>query len=139
MMQFQKATKRQSKMRLALIGPSGSGKTYTALTLATALSKNIAVIDTERGSASLYSDKFDFDVLELHTFNPQHYIDSIEAAAKAGYTVVVIDSLSHAWEGEGGALEMVDNITAKSAAGSLMRTPPTAFTNTSWSMQATPA
>jgi len=118
MNQFVKASKKKSKARIALDGPSGAGKTYTALIAAQTITSKyggrIAVIDTERGSASLYSDKFDFDVLELHTFNPQNYIDSIEAAAAAGYTVVVIDSLSHAWEGEGGALEMVDNITAKS-------------------------
>jgi hypothetical protein len=111
---FTKATKQRAKMRLAIDGPSGAGKTYTAMVAATALAEGgkIAVIDTERGSASLYSDKFDFDVLELTTFNPQLYIDAIDAAEKAGYAVIVIDSLSHAWEGEGGALEMVDQAAA---------------------------
>lgn len=113
---FVKAEKKQAKLRLAIDGPSGSGKTYTALVAATALARGgkIAVIDTERGSASLYADQFDFDVAELNTFNPKNYIDIIEAAEQAGYAVVVIDSLSHAWEGEGGALDMVDAATARS-------------------------
>lgn len=117
-LQFTKATKKRAKARIALDGPSGSGKTYSALIAATVLARKaggrIAFIDTERGSASLYSDKFDFDVLELNTFSPQNYVNAINAAEQAGYAVIIIDSLSHAWEGEGGALEMVDNISAKS-------------------------
>lgn len=116
MVAFVKAEKKQAKLRLAIDGPSGSGKTYTALIAATALARGgkIAVIDTERGSASLYADQFEFDVAELNTFSPQNYIDAIDMAEKAGYAVVVIDSLSHAWEGEGGALDMVDAATARS-------------------------
>jgi hypothetical protein len=107
---FQKATKAKVKARVAIDGPSGAGKTYSALILATVLANGgkIAVIDTERGSASLYSDKFNFDVLELDTFSPALYTQAIGAAEQAGYDVIVIDSLSHAWEGEGGALDMVD-------------------------------
>lgn len=113
---FTKATKKRAKARIALDGPSGSGKTFSALIAATVLADGgrIAVIDTEHGSASLYSDRFDFDVLELNTFSPQNYINAIKAAERAGYSVIVIDSLSHAWEGEGGALEMVDSAAAKS-------------------------
>lgn len=105
---FQKATKLASKGRIALLGPSGSGKTFTALAIATALGKRIAFIDTEEGSARKYSDLFDFDVLELTNYNPQHYIDAIHAAESAGYDVIIVDSLSHAWIGEGGALELVE-------------------------------
>jgi KaiC/GvpD/RAD55 family RecA-like ATPase len=114
--QFVKATKKQAKARIAIDGPSGSGKTYTSLIAATALAKGgkIAVIDTERGSASLYSEKFDFDVLELNPpFSPEVYHDAIKAAENAGYAVIVIDSLSHAWEGEGGALDMADDATKR--------------------------
>ena len=116
---FSKATKKRSKARVALDGPSGSGKTYSALVAAEVLAEGgrVAVIDTERGSASLYSDRFDFDVLELETFSPQNYIDAIEAAETAGYAVIVIDSLSHAWEGEGGALDMVDKAAKRSSSG----------------------
>jgi hypothetical protein len=114
--QFVKATKKQAKARIAIDGPSGSGKTYTSLIAATALAKGgkIAVIDTERGSASLYSEKFDFDVLELNPpFSPEIYHGAIKAAENAGYSVIVIDSLSHAWEGEGGALDMADDATKR--------------------------
>lgn len=106
---FQKASKKKLKARVALIGPAGSGKTYTALTVGKHLGKKIAVIDTERGSASKYSgDVADFDVCELPSFSPKDYMRAISGAADAGYDVLVIDSLSHAWEGEGGILDQVD-------------------------------
>ena len=109
---FKKAVKAESKLRMALAGPSGSGKTFTALMLATTLAgdKPVAVIDTERGSASKYADLFSFDVLELDDFHPDRYVEAIQTAAQAGYGVVVIDSLSHAWNGSGGLLEQVENI-----------------------------
>jgi hypothetical protein len=116
---FQKATKAESRLRLNLEGPSGSGKSFTSLLIGTFIAKKckgkLAYIDTERGSASKYSDEFNFDVVELHTDqSPQAYIDKIHEAEKAGYPVLIIDSLSHAWSGKGGALEMVDNISARS-------------------------
>lgn len=110
---FAKATKKQAKLRLAIIGSSGSGKTYTALSIATGLGKT-AVIDTERGSASKYAGLFEFDVLELTDYNPQKYIDAIKAAADNGYESIVIDSLSHAWNAQGGVLELVDKAAARS-------------------------
>lgn len=119
-MQFKKAVKGRGKLRLALIGPSGSGKTYTALSIAQGLAvdqSKIAFIDTEHGSASKYADLFGFDVLELESFSPGDYVKAIAAAVKAGYEVVVIDSLSHAWVGKNGALEMVDKANARSKAG----------------------
>jgi hypothetical protein len=114
---FRKAVKTESKLRLGLIGPSGSGKTYTALTFGARFAREgngrLAVIDTERGSASKYADLWDFDVLELESFSPQRYIEGIAEAQKAGYSVLVIDSLSHAWSGKEGALEMVDAIAKR--------------------------
>lgn len=92
---FKKATKEQARLRLALFGPSGSGKTFTALRLATGMGGSIAVIDTERGSASKYADRFAFDVLELPTFTIEVYCEAIRAAA--GYNVLIIDSLTHGW------------------------------------------
>ena len=62
---FQKAIRKKARLRLALTGPSGSGKTYGALLLANGLGGKIALIDTEKGSASLYSHIAEFDVLEL--------------------------------------------------------------------------
>jgi hypothetical protein len=118
MSMFKPATKAQSKARIGLCGPAGSGKTYTGLVLATALGQRVAVIDTERGSASKYADEFSFDVLELHHFSPRTYVDAIKAAEQAGYDVCLIDSLSHAWNAEGGVLEIVDTAAARSRGNS---------------------
>jgi len=112
--QFTKATKRKARARIALAGPPGSGKTWTGLLFASVLGDKVAVIDTERGSASKYADAFQFDTIELTTFEAEKYIEGIEAASAAGYDVLVIDSLSHAWAGKGGMLERVDNIAARS-------------------------
>lgn len=110
---FKRAEKSASNLRMAIAGPSGSGKTMTSLLIAAGLANGrpdgrIAVIDTERGSASKYADQFQFDVAELDSFHPERYIAAIEAAAEAGYAVLIIDSLSHAWNGVGGALELHD-------------------------------
>lgn len=110
---FKKAVKSSARLRLALIGPAGSGKTWTSLVVATAFGGRIAVIDTEKGSASKYASDFDFDVLELEEFHPQRYVEAIREAGEAGYTSIVIDSLSHAWVGKGGGLELHDNAVAR--------------------------
>lgn len=103
---FKKAERKQAKLRLALAGPSGSGKTFSALLMAKGLGGRIAVIDTEHGSASLYADIADFDVLELHApYSPERYAEAITAAEQAGYSVLIIDSYSHEWTGSGGCLE----------------------------------
>ena len=116
-MAFQKATKKQAKLRMALIGPSGSGKTMTALKIATALGNRVALIDTERGSASKYADKFSFDTCELASFHPDKYIEAIKEA-ESGYDVLIIDSLSHAWTGKDGALELVDRAAKRQSGNS---------------------
>lgn len=104
---FKKATKAQAKARLLFSGASGSGKTTAALTVAAQLGKKIAFIDTEAGSASLYADRFDFDVLELSPpYAPERFIEAIEAAEQAGYEVIVIDSITHEWSGPGGCLDI---------------------------------
>ncbi len=97
---FQRATKAQAKLRAAFFGPSGAGKTYTALRVATGMAggKPIALIDTERGSASKYSDRFEFQVLELEDQTIDGYVAAIKMAAHEGFAVLVIDSLSHAWQ-----------------------------------------
>lgn len=97
---FKKATKAQAKLRCAVFGPSGAGKTMTSLRVGTGLAKGqpVAFIDTERGSASKYADRWSFDVLELDDKSIQGYCDAIRMAAEAGYAVLVIDSLSHAWQ-----------------------------------------
>lgn len=128
---FQRATRKQTKARIGLVGPAGSGKTFTALRFAMTLAKGgkVAVIDTEHGSASKYAgdtdsdgQRFEFDVVDLGTlpgqFSVENYIRCMREAAKAGYSVLVIDSLSHAWSGPGGILEFVDQQAAKNRGNS---------------------
>lgn len=110
-MKFEKAMRKKAKLRLALTGPSGSGKTYSALLVAKGIGGRIAVLDTEKGSASLYSDVADFDVLEMDPpFAPERFIEAITAAEQAGYDTLVLDSITHEWSGVGGCLELVDTI-----------------------------
>jgi hypothetical protein len=117
MLQIQKAIKEQIDLRAAITGPTGGGKTYTALRFAFALANQhgkgkVLVIDTERKSARKYAGEnpdgspWEFDVLELPDYSPSTYTEAIHVGVKAGYEVIVIDSLSHAWEGEGGILEL---------------------------------
>lgn len=124
--QIKKATREQLKLRMAIDGPTGSGKTYTALRFAFALASDpskVGVIDTENRSASKYVGEapdgfpWQFDVVELADCHPQHYIEAIAAFEQAGYEVLVIDSLSHAWEGETGILALHDKATKKSGSG----------------------
>ncbi|MDE3956248.1 ATP-binding protein [Glaesserella parasuis] len=112
-MKFQKAERKKSKLRLALTGPSGSGKTYGALLVAKGLGGKIAVIDTEKGSAALYSHLVDFDVLDLEPpYTPERYRQAVKLAVDNGYAVVIIDSITHEWSGSGGCLELNEE-TAK--------------------------
>lgn len=94
---FQKAERRQRKARIAVFGPSGSGKTYTSLAIGSGLGERIALIDTERHSASLYGDRFPFETCNLESHTIDDYCGAIEAAGSAGFDVLIIDSLSHGW------------------------------------------
>lgn len=94
---FQKAVKSKAKLRLAITGTSGAGKTYTSLSIASGMSDKIALIDTEFGSASKYAGIFDFDTCNLEKPTIDAYCDLIKVAGE-NYDVVVIDSLSHAWD-----------------------------------------
>ena len=114
---FAKAVKYAAKGRVALIGPAGSGKSYTMLLLARALAGpkgRIAAIDTEHGSLSKYADIFDFDVIELDSFSPETFVNSLHAAESSCYDVFCCDSLSHFWVGRDGALEFVDMAAKRS-------------------------
>jgi hypothetical protein len=108
-LQIRRAERKAKKLKAALVGVSGAGKTWTALELAAGLTNGgrTLVIDTERSSSTLYADHFDFDVMDLPDTNVQTYLGALDAATQQGYEVVVIDSLSHAWEY---LLEEVDNI-----------------------------
>lgn len=107
---FKPATREASYARIALSGPSGSGKTYTALALATALSDKVAVIDTERGSASKYVglNGWQFDTVQPDKYSPLSLVDLLGLAAGGEYGCVVVDSWSHYWMGVDGMLEQAD-------------------------------
>lgn len=121
MSMFAPATRSLAKARIGISGPSGAGKTFTALTIATGLagpSGTIAVIDTERESASLYAGDFQFDTKCLHPpFKTIGYLEAIRGAADGGYDVVVIDSITHAWKGTGGVLDEVEAQKARQRGG----------------------
>lgn len=112
---FTKATKAEAKARIAVTGPSGSGKTYSSLLWAEVLAEGgkIAVIDTERDSAKLYADRFAFDALSMSApYHPDRLVEALKVAQEEGYACVVIDSLTHFWNGQGGILEIVDQAGA---------------------------
>jgi hypothetical protein len=122
MLQIKKATRRACKLRLGLTGPSGSGKTMSALKLAYGLIKDwskILVIDTEQESSALYSHLGGFDLLGLDApYTPEKYIEALRMAVEANYEVIIIDSISHEWEGTGGCLEIHANRAARPGANS---------------------
>lgn len=115
---FARATRKQSKLRLAIDGPAGAGKTYTALRIAHVIAAaeggRVAVLNTESGAVQKYVGEapdgvpWDFDVATLDSFSPASYTEAITEAGRMGYAVLAIDSLSHAWDGVGGSLDQVD-------------------------------
>jgi AAA domain len=116
MFTIRKAERRQAKLRLALTGVSGSGKSLGAINLAAGMGKRFVVIDTEHRSADLYADVAKYDVLTLDKpFTPEKYIQAINHCETAGYEIIIVDSLSHAWAGEGGVLDMHDAATQASS------------------------
>ena len=121
---IKKAARHEQHLRIGLVGPSGSGKTYTALRLARGLvgpEGKILVIDTERGSASLYAGEpecaGEFDVIELDSYAPETLTQAIRLGEQEGYGAIVIDSLSHFWQGKDGALEQVEKAAKRSGGG----------------------
>jgi len=105
---FRAAKREGVSLLIGLAGPSGGGKTLSAMKLAAGLAggKPFAVVDTEAGRALHYADNFTFDHADLRApFTPDAYADAIQAADKAGYPVVLVDSMSHEWEGDGGILD----------------------------------
>ena len=106
---FRPAVRESVGLLIGLAGGTGAGKTMSAMRLAAGIAgdRPFAVIDTEAGRAKHYADQFKFDHGDLHPpFNPQSYAEAIMAADDAKYPVIVVDSMSHEWAGEGGVLEM---------------------------------
>jgi len=103
---IRKAERKRTKLRLALAGPTGSGKSMSALLLAFGLGERVGMIDTERGSGDLYAHLGDYDIISLEPpFTVPKYREALKAFENAGYDVIIVDSLSHAWSGEGGLLD----------------------------------
>ncbi len=116
-MEIRKVQRKAAKIKLALQGPSGSGKTMSALLLASGIAdwSKIAVIDTENHSADLYAHLGDYNVLQLSKpFTPERYIKAIESCEQADMDVIIIDSVSHEWEGSGGILDLHGNMPGNS-------------------------
>lgn len=121
---IKRAARHEQHLRIGIVGPSGSGKTYTALRLARGLvgaEGRILVIDTERGSASLYAGEpecaGEFDVIELDSFAPETLVQAINLGEQEGYGAIIVDSLSHFWQGKDGALEQVEKAAKRSGGG----------------------
>lgn len=102
-MGFQKAKREQVWLKVLLSGASGSGKSYSALKMATGIAKKcnsgIAYIGTEGSRNKYYANEFDYDLLELEEpFECEKYMAAIDEAVKAGYKVLIIDSMTHEWK-----------------------------------------
>lgn len=134
-MTFGKARREQVKIRVSVSGPAGSGKTMSSLLLAYGLVKaenpglseaelwdKICIIDTESGSGSLYVGTQvgttligEYNTIALTApFEPAVFVDAIHMAEEHNMSVIIIDSLSHAWAGAGGALDQQGKIADRS-------------------------
>ena len=113
-MDFKPAQRKRAKLRLAISGTSGAGKTYSSLLLASGITpwNKIAIIDSENGSAELYAHLGEYSVLTLQPpYDPEKYVAAIKLAEQKGFEVIIVDSLSHAWSGEGGILDQQGKAT----------------------------
>ena len=105
---IREAVRSGSRVVLGIAGPSGSGKTYTALKIAEGMSpdtRKIGFLDTENRRGSLYADILNgpFLIADLYApFSPKRYAEAIKEFQDAGVEVLVVDSGSHEWEGDGG-------------------------------------
>jgi hypothetical protein len=117
-MKLQQASRQQTRIRLGIQGPAGSGKTIGALNVAFGLCSDyskVAIIDSEYGSASLYNHLGPYNVLSLSApYSPERYIDAVHICEAAGMEVIIIDSMSHAWDGPGGILDIHNSMTGNS-------------------------
>ena len=105
--EFVPAEKSQLKAKVMISGAAGSGKTMAALELASALGSRVAVIDTENGSAALYSDKYKFEMLNLQPpYPPEDFVQAIKVAENSGFDVIVVDGITPEWSGSGGCLDL---------------------------------
>ena len=117
-MQLQTANRKKAKIKMAIQGPSGAGKTYSALLIAFGITQDwtkIAIIDTENHSADLYAHLGEYQVLPITApFTPERYIQAIQICVEAGIEVLIIDSISHEWNGNGGILDIHSSLPGNS-------------------------
>lgn len=120
-MQIRKAERKKAKLRLGISAPSGAGKTYSSLLIASGITgdySKVGLIDTENGSGDLYAHLGDYSVIPIEApFTPDKYIQAIKLFEDNGFEVIVIDSLTHAWAGEGGILDIQSAVAAASRSG----------------------
>lgn len=113
-LQLKKAERKKAKIRLGLSGASGFGKTYSALLIAKGMVGSwdkIALIDTENGSGELYSDLGEYNVVTLEApYSPERYIEAIKMCEKAGMECIIVDSITHEWDGKGGCLDIQNSL-----------------------------
>lgn len=129
---IEKARREQSKLLIGLTGATGSGKTHSALVIAQGMveaiketqgdaykGKGICVIDAEHYRSTYYADSalegshgiVSFDIINLEApFSPERYIEAIQHAESQGYDVIIVDTISHEWNGDGGVLEIVNKL-----------------------------
>lgn len=112
-MQLQQTQRHNVKLRIGISGTSGFGKTYSALQLAYGMTNDwskIAVIDSEN-SASLYSDFGNYNIVNLTSpYTPERYIEAIKLCEKNSIEVIIIDSITHEWQGKGGCLQIHEQL-----------------------------
>jgi hypothetical protein len=118
-MALRKATRLKAKIRLGLSAVSGGGKTYSALLIAKGMCNGdlskVAIIDTENGSADLYSNLGEYNVFPIESpYTPEKYINAIKECENAGIEVIIIDSITHEWDGKGGILDISNSMTGNS-------------------------
>lgn len=116
---LRKATRQKAKIRLGLSAVSGGGKTYSSILIAKGLAKGdlskVALIDTENGSGDLYANLGDYNVFTLEApYTPERYIKAIKECEDEGMEVIIIDSITHEWNGRGGILEIHSAMTGNS-------------------------
>lgn len=120
-MQIRKAERKKAKLRLGISAPSGAGKTYSSLLVANGITgdwSKVGLIDTENGSGDLYAHLGDYSVIPIEApYTPDKYIQAIKLFEDNGFSVIVIDSLTHAWAGEGGILDIQSATAAASRSG----------------------
>lgn len=117
MANLRKATRQKAKIRLGLSAVSGGGKTFSAILIAKGLTNDLSkvvVIDTENNSADLYAHLGDYSVLPLSApYTPESYIAAIKECEAAGMEVIIIDSITHEWDGKGGCLQIQEQLGGK--------------------------